>query len=401
MPRPIKVGRKERMTYAKINEVCEMPNLIQIQTDSYNWFIEEGLREVFEDISPIKDYADNLVLEFIDYSLTDAPKYGQEECKDRDVTYAAPLKVRVRLINKETGEVKEQEVFMGDFPLMTEQGTFIYNGAERVVVTQLVRSPGPYYDVAFDKSNNKLFSTTIIPNRGAWLEYETDLNEIISVRVDRTRKLPVTTLLRALGFGSDQEILDIFGEDARLKKTLEKDIATNVDEGLKEIYKKLRPTEPPTVESARALLNSLFFDPKRYDLAKVGRYKYNKKLCLSNRINGVIAAEDVINPETGEIMAEKGQKIDRQMAVAIENAGVQYIYAYGLDKDKEDQVTKVIGNNFVDLAAYVDFDITELKLADKAFYPVLREILDSANTEEELKEMLVDRKNDLSPKHII
>ena len=375
MPRPIKVGRKERMTYAKINEVCEMPNLIQIQTDSYNWFIEEGLREVFEDISPIKDYADNLVLEFIDYSLTDAPKYEQEECKDRDVTYAAPLKVRVRLINKETGEVKEQEVFMGDFPLMTEKGTFIYNGAERVVVTQLVRSPGPYYDVTFDKSNNKLFSTTIIPNRGAWLEYETDSNEIISVRVDRTRKQPVTTLLRALGFGSDQEILDIFGEDARLKKTLEKDTAANHEEGLKEIYKKLRPTEPPTVESARALLNSLFFDPKRYDLAKVGRYKYNKKLGLSQRISGVVAAEDVINPETGEIMAEKGQRIDRQLAVDIENAGVQYIYAYGLDKDKEDQVTKVIGNHFVDLAAYVDFDYKALKLTDKVFYPALEKFL--------------------------
>ena len=242
MPRPIKVGRKERMTFAKINEVCEMPNLIQIQTDSYKWFIEEGLREVFEDISPIKDYADNLVLEFIDYSLTDAPKYEQEECKERDVTYAAPLKVKVRLINKETGEVKEQEVFMGDFPLMTEKGTFIYNGAERVVVTQLVRSPGPYYDVTYDKSNNKLFSTTIIPNRGAWLEYETDSNEIISVRVDRTRKQPVTTLLRALGFGSDQEILDIFGDDPRLKKTLEKDTASTYEEGLKEIYKKLRPT---------------------------------------------------------------------------------------------------------------------------------------------------------------
>ena len=401
MPRPIKVGKKERMTFAKINEVCDMPNLIQIQTDSYKWFIEEGLREVFEDISPIKDYADNLVLEFIDYSLTDAPKYEQEECKERDVTYAAPLKVKVRLINKETGEVKEQEVFMGDFPLMTEKGTFIYNGAERVVVTQLVRSPGPYYDVTFDKSNNKLFSTTIIPNRGAWLEYETDSNEIISVRVDRTRKQPVTTLLRALGFGSDQEILEIFGEDARFKKTLEKDTAANYEEGLKEIYKKLRPTEPPTVESARALLNSLFFDPKRYDLAKVGRYKYNKKLGLSNRINGVIAAEDVIHPETGEIMAEKGQKINRDTAVDIENAGVQYVYAYGLDKDKEDSVTKVIGNNFVDLSAYVDFDIEELKLADKAFYPVLREILDAADSEDELKEMLVDRKNELSPKHII
>ena len=401
MPKPIQVGRKERMTFAKINEVCEMPNLIQIQTDSYNWFIEEGLREVFEDISPIKDYADNLVLEFIDYSLTDAPKYEQEECKERDVTYAAPLKVRVRLINKETGEVKEQEVFMGDFPLMTEKGTFIYNGAERVVVTQLVRSPGPYYDVSVDKSNNKLFATTIIPNRGAWLEYETDSNEIISVRVDRTRKQPVTTLLRALGFGSNQEIIDIFGEDPRLMKTLEKDTAGNYEEGLKEIYKKLRPTEPPTVESAKALLSSLFFDPKRYDLAKVGRYKYNKKLGLSNRIVGVVAAEDVINPETGEIMAEKDQKIDRALAMEIENAGVEYIFAYSPEKEKAGQVTKVIGNNFVDLQQYVNFDISELKVADKVFYPVLKEILAAASSDEELKEMLVERKNDLSPKHIL
>ncbi len=401
MPKPIQVGRKERMTFAKINEVCEMPNLIEIQTKSYDWFIREGLREVFEDISPIKDYADNLVLEFIDHSLTDAPKYEQEECKERDVTYAAPLKVRVRLINKETGEVKEQEVFMGDFPLMTEKGTFIYNGAERVVVTQLVRSPGPYYDVTVDKSNNKLFQATIIPNRGAWLEYETDSNEIISVRVDRTRKQPVTTLLRALGFGSDQEIIDIFGEDPRLLKTLEKDTASNYEEGLKEIYKKLRPAEPPTVESAKALFNSLFFDAKRYDLAKVGRYKYNKKLGLSNRIAGVVAAEDVIHPQTGEILAEKGQKINRQLAFEIENAGVEYIYAYALDKEKEDQVTKIIGNNFVDPKCYVDFDLTELKVADKVFYPVLKEILASASSEEELKEMLVDRRNDLSPKHII
>ena len=335
MPKPIQVGRKERMTFAKINEVCEMPNLIELQTKSYDWFIKEGLREVFEDISPIKDYADNLVLEFIDYSLTDAPKYEQEECKERDVTYAAPLKVKVRLINKETGEVKEQEVFMGDFPLMTEKGTFIYNGAERVIVTQLVRSPGPYYDVTVDKSNNKLFSTTIIPNRGAWLEYETDSNEIISVRVDRTRKQPVTTLLRALGFGSNQEIIDIFGEDSRLMKTLEKDTASNYEEGLKEIYKKLRPTEPPTVESAKSLLNSLFFDPKRYDLAKVGRYKYNKKLGLSNRIAGVVAADDVIDPNTGEILVEKDQKINRALAQQIENAGVEYIYAYALESNRQ------------------------------------------------------------------
>ena len=401
MPKPIQVGRKERMTFAKINEVCEMPNLIELQTKSYDWFIKEGLREVFEDISPIKDYADNLVLEFIDYSLTDAPKYEQEECKERDVTYAAPLKVKVRLINKETGEVKEQEVFMGDFPLMTEKGTFIYNGAERVIVTQLVRSPGPYYDVTVDKSNNKLFSTTIIPNRGAWLEYETDSNEIISVRVDRTRKQPVTTLLRALGFGSNQEIIDIFGEDSRLMKTLEKDTASNYEEGLKEIYKKLRPTEPPTVESAKSLLNSLFFDPKRYDLAKVGRYKYNKKLGLSNRIAGVVAADDVIDPNTGEILAEKDQKIDRPLAQQIENAGVEFIYAYALDKEKEGQITKVIGNRFVDLAAYVDFDTTGLKVADKVFYPVLKEILESCSTEEELRAMLTARKHDLSPKHII
>ena len=399
--KPVKLGNNVRMSFAKINEVLDMPNLIEVQKNSYQWFLEEGLRDVFNDVSSITDYTGNLVLEFIDYAITDSPKYEQEECKERDVTYAAPLKVKVRLINKETGEVKEQEVFMGDFPLMTEKGTFIYNGAERVVVTQLVRSPGPYYDVTYDKSNNKLFSTTIIPNRGAWLEYETDSNEIISVRVDRTRKQPVTTLMRALGFGSDQEILEIFGEDVRLKKTLEKDTASNYEEGLKEIYRKLRPTEPPTVESARALLNSLFFDPKRYDLAKVGRYKYNKKLGISNRINGVTVAEDVINPETGEIMAEKGQKIGRDLAMEIENAGVRYVYAYGLDKDKEDVVTKIIGNNFVDLQSYVNFDISELKLADKAFYPVLREILDSCQTDDEIRTKLKERKHDLSPKHII
>ena len=409
MPRPIKVGRKERMTFAKINEVCEMPNLIQIQTDSYKWFIEEGLREVFDDISPIKDYANNLILEFIDYSLSDKPKYPKEECKERDVTYAAPLKVRVRLINRETGEVKEQEVFMGDFPLMTERGTFIYNGAERVVVTQLVRSPGPYYEVTVDKSNTKLFSTQIIPNRGAWIEYETDSNEILSVRVDRTRKQPVTTLLRALGFGSDEEIIGIFGEDPRLLKTLEKDTSSNYEEGIKEIYKKIRPAEPPTLESARAALNSMFFDAKRYDLAKVGRYKYNKKLGLSNRLVGVEAAEDVINPETGEVMAEAGTVIDRELAFAIENAGVEYVMAYSKDKEKEGQITKVIGSNFVDIKVFIneyapqfkDVDPEELKIADKVFCPVLREIIEKAQTSEEFAEMLVDRKNDLSPKHII
>ena len=407
MPKPIQVGRKERMTFAKINEVCEMPNLIQIQTESYKWFVEEGLREVFEDISPIKDYADNLILEFIDYSLSDKPKYEQEECKERDVTYAAPLKVKVRLINKETGEVKEQEVFMGDFPLMTEKGTFIYNGAERVVVTQLVRSPGPYYEVAVDKSNNKLFATTIIPNRGAWIEYETDSNEVVSVRVDRTRKQPVTMLLRALGFGSNQEIIDLFGPDPRLLKTLEKDTSTNYEEGIKEIYKKLRPTEPPTLESAKALFNSLFFDAKRYDLAKVGRYKYNKKLGLSNRIIGVIPAEDVVNPETGEIIIEKGKKINREVAFEIENAGVEYIMAYSKLKESEGEVTKVIGSQFVDLAVYVknstgiDVNADELKIADKVFCPVLREILAENTTKKEIESAIIERKNDLSPKHII
>ena len=400
MPKPVKLGRKDRMTFSKINEVAEMPNLIQIQTDSYDWFIKEGLQEVFEDISPIKDYAGNLVLEFIDYSLNDPPKYEQEECKERDVTYAAPLKVKVRLINKETGEVKEQEVFMGDFPLMTEKGTFIYNCAERVVVTQLVRSPGPYYAVEIDKSGKNLFSTTIIPNRGAWLEYETDSNEIISVRVDRTRKQPVTTLLRALGMGSDQEIIDTFGEDTRLRRTLEKDATDSYEEGLKEIYKKLRPGEPPTVESAESLLNSLFFDPKRYDLAKVGRYKYNKKLGLFNRIVDRVAAEDVTDPNTGEILVEKDQRIDAQMARQIENAGVHHIFAYGND---EETVTKIIGNQFVDISTYVEFDLSDTKIPDKVYYPVLMEILseNEGSDEASLKEALVSRKHDLSPKHIL
>ena len=409
MPRPIKVGKRERLTFAKINEVCEMPNLIEIQTDSYKWFVEEGLREVFEDVSPIRDYADKFVLEFLDYTLSGQPKFQQEECKERDVTYSAPLKVRVRLINKETGEVKEQEVFMGDFPLMTERGTFIYNGAERVVVTQLVRSPGPYYDVSVDKSNNKLFSTTIIPNRGAWIEYETDSNEILSVRVDRTRKQPITTFLRALGIATNKEIIEIFGEDPRLLNTLEKDTTTNYEEGISEIYKKLRPTEPPTLESAKALFTSLFFDPKRYDLAKVGRYKYNKKLGLSNRIIDAQAAEDVINPETGEIMAEAKQKIDRETGYAIENAGVESVLVYSSDKEKEGEITKVIGNRFIDAAKYIaeyapqfkDVDFKELRVAEKVFYPVLKKIIEECSGVDEFRAMVSDKKNELSPKHII
>ena len=404
MPKPVKLGRKERMTFSKLNidEVKKMPNLIQIQTESYDWFVKEGLKEAFDDISPIQDYAGNLVLEFIDYSLSDPPKYEQEECKARDVTYAAPLKVRVRLVNKETGEVKEQEVFMGDFPLMTEKGTFIYNGAERVVVTQLVRSPGPYYSVERDKANNELFSTQIIPNRGAWLEYETDSNDVISVRVDRTRKQPVTTLLRALGFGTDKEIIDMFGNDDRLIKTMEKDPTDNYEDGLKEIYKKLRPGEPPTVESAQSLINALFFDAKRYDLAKVGRYKYNKKLGIASRLQNVIAAEDVLDPNTGEILVEAGQKIKRDMALAIENAGVEYVMGYGVNIGSEDVVTKIIGNRFVDINQYVDQEILdEINIDERAHYPVLREILDEGYEAEELAKVLKERRWDLSPKHII
>ncbi|MDR1135997.1 MAG: DNA-directed RNA polymerase subunit beta [Clostridiales Family XIII bacterium] len=402
MPEPVRIGRKTRMSYSKIREVAEMPNLIQIQTESYKWFVDEGLKEVFEDISPIKDYAGNLVLEFMEHSLNtpnDPPKYEQEECKERDVTYAAPLKVKVRLVNKETGEVKEQEVFMGDFPLMTEKGTFIYNGAERVVVTQLVRSPGPYYDVAADKSNNKLYSTTVIPNRGAWLEYETDSSEVINVRVDRTRKQPVTTLLRALGFASNKEIVDLLGNDPRLQKTLEKDQTNSYEDGLKEIYKKLRPGEPPTVESAKSLIDSLFFDAKRYDLAKVGRYKYNKKLGLSGRVAGLIAAEDVFDPNTGEVIVSMGEKISRGQAAEIEDSGVKYVLAYG--KTDEDFVAKIIGNNFVEVGRYVDFDVSELKLQEKVYYPVLMDILKNCETEPDIREALITRRNELAPRHII
>ncbi len=397
MPHPIKTGKKVRMSYSKINEVAPMPSLIQIQRDSYEWFLEEGLREVFEDISPIKDYAGNLILEFIDYSIDENPKYDVEECKERDVTYAAPLKVKVRLINKETGEVKEQEVFMGDFPLMTEKGTFIYNGAERVIVTQLVRSPGPYYNMEIDKSGKRLFSTTIIPNRGAWLEYETDSNEVVSVRVDRTRKQPVTALLRALGFGTDLEIIQLLGEDERLLRTLEKDHTNNVDEGLLEIYKKLRPGEPPTVDSAKSLLDSLFFDPKRYDLAKVGRYKYNKKLGLTNRLIGCKAAEDVVNPETGEILAKKEEKLTRSKAIEIENSGVKSVHVF----DEEGKIVKVIGNNFVNIKQFIDINLDDIGIPEKVYYPVLKEILENFKNDKEIKEAIISNRSKLLPKHII
>ena len=399
MPKPIQVGRKERMSFGKINEVGTMPNLIDVQTSSYNWFIKEGLKEVFDDISPIRDYAGNLSLSFISHTLVEPPKYSQEECKERNVTYAERLKVKVCLTNKETGDIKEEEVFMGDFPLMTERGTFIYNGAERVIVTQLVRSPGPYYDVITDDAGKKLYSSQIIPNRGAWLEYVSDSEEVIYVRVDRNRKQPMTTLLRALGMGTDEEILSTFGGDPRLLKTIEKDQTKSYEEGLKEIYKKLRPGEPESVDSARSHLNGLFYESKRYDLAHVGRFKYNKKLGLADRLVDVVAAEDVIDPNTGEILVESGERISRAMGKVIENAGVHHVDVYG--KNDTDAVTRVIGSQFVDIRQYVDFEPKDIRLPDKVFYPVLKEILDEGLEGDALKNACRVRRDELSPKHII
>ncbi|MGL5651323.1 MAG: DNA-directed RNA polymerase subunit beta [Paraclostridium sp.] len=397
MPHPVTIGKRTRMSYSKIKEIADVPNLIEIQCDSYEWFLKEGLKEVFEDISPIEDYTGNLILEFVDYSLDEKPKYDIEECKERDATYCAPLKVKVRLINKETGEIKEQEVFMGDFPLMTEKGTFIINGAERVIVSQLVRSPGVYYAQEMDKSGKRLISSTVIPNRGAWLEYETDSNDVISVRVDRTRKQPVTVLLRAFGIGSDAEIIELLGEDERLMATLEKDNTKTVEEGLIEIYKKLRPGEPPTVESASSLLNALFFDAKRYDLAKVGRYKFNKKLALCYRIMNKISANDIINPETGEVFVKAEEKISLEVAVAIQNSGINVVELLAEDE----KVVKVIGNNFVDIKSHINFDIDDLKIKEKVHYPTLKEILDEYSEEEEIKEAIKSRMKELIPKHIL
>lgn len=397
VPHPVTIGKRERMSFSKIKEIADVPNLIEIQVDSYEWFLKEGLKEVFTDISPIEDYTGNLILEFVDYSLDEKPKYDIEECKERDTTYCAPLKVKVRLINKETGEIKEQEVFMGDFPLMTDRGTFIINGAERVIVSQLVRSPGVYYSEERDKTGNRLISSTVIPNRGAWLEYETDSTGIISVRVDRTRKQPVTVLLRALGIGTNTEILELLGNDERLRLTLEKDNTTNVDEGLIEIYKKLRPGEPPTVESASSLLNSLFFDPKRYDLAKVGRYKFNKKLALRYRIMDKIASRDVVNTETGEIFVKAGEKISLDVAKEIQNSGINHVWIK-IDDERE---VKVIGNNFVDINSHIDFDISDLGIKEDVHYPTLKEILEGYESEEEIKEVLRTNIKTLIPKHIL
>ena len=397
MVHPVQSGKRTRMSFGKVKDVTEMPNLIEVQLDSYDWFLKEGLHEVFDDINPIGNFTGNLVLEFVDYKLDmDNIKYSVEECKERDATYAAPLKVSVRLTNTETGEIKEQEVFMGDFPLMTEQGTFIINGAERVIVSQLVRSPGVYYSQNRDKSGKKLFSSTVIPNRGAWLEYETDSNDIISVRIDKTRKLPISILARAMGFGSDQELIEYFGEEERLKATIEKDNTKTTEEALLEIYKRLRPGEPPTVDSAISLIDSLFFDAKRYDLSRVGRYKFNKKLSINLRLANQIAAADIVNPSTGEIMVEQGQKITRTMAEEIQNAGINSV-----DVLIEDRVIRVIGNHFVDLSKQVSFDISDLNIKELVHYPTLREILDNFSDEDSIKEEIKKNITKLIPKHIV
>ena len=394
--RPVQAGKGLRMSYSRQKEVLKIPNLIEVQKDSYQWFLNEGLREVFADISPIADYSGHLSLEFTDFTLCrDDVKYSIPECKDRDATYAAPLKVKVRLYNKETDEINEHEIFMGDLPLMTETGTFVINGAERVIVSQLVRSPGIYYAVSHDKVGKKLYSCTVIPNRGAWLEYETDSNDVFYVRVDRTRKVPITVLIRALGIGSNQEIVDLFGEEPKIMASFGKDVATNYEEGLLELYKKIRPGEPLTVESAESLISAMFFDPRRYDLAKVGRYKFNKKLALKNRINGHTLAEDVVDMTTGEILAEKGTEVNRDLAERIQNAAVPYVWIQG-----ESRNVKVLSNMMVDLQNYVDVEPKEVGITELVYYPVLAQILEENSELEEIKEAIRKNIHDLIPKHI-
>ena len=395
--KPVKLGKNTRMSFGKIDEVIDMPNLIEIQKKSYQWFLDEGLKEVFKDVSGIVDFSGNLVLDFTDYALdVDKPNYSIVECKERDATYSAALRVTARLQNKETGEIKESNVFMGDFPLMTPSGTFVINGAERVIVSQLVRSPGVYYKMTHDKTGKELFSATVIPNRGAWLEYENDVNDVFYVRIDKNRKIPVTVFLRALGLGTDAEILDYFGDDARIKATLEKDTTSSVEEGLLEVYRKLRPSEPPTVESSQTHINNLFFDTRRYDMSRVGRYKYNKKLAISQRITGAVLAQPVANPMTGEVMALRGETVSRSKALEIENAGVSVVYVAG----NEGKEVKVISNGMVDLRAFVDVDPETLGIREKVSFSVLSEILNSAESDEEIRSMIRRRADELVPNHI-
>lgn len=397
--RPITTGKSLRMSYSRQKEVLQMPNLIEVQKDSYQWFLDEGLKEVFADISPIADYSGHLSLEFVDFTLCkDDVKYTIEECKERDATYAAPLKVRVRLYNKETDEINEHEIFMGDLPLMTETGTFVINGAERVIVSQLVRSPGIYYSIAHDKVGKRLFSATVIPNRGAWLEYETDSNDVFYVRVDRTRKVPITVLIRAMGIGTNVEILEMFGEEPKILASLGKDTADNYQEGLLELYKKIRPGEPLAVDSAESLITSMFFDPRRYDLAKVGRYKFNKKLALKNRITGQILAQDVSNPLTGGVIAEAGTEITRELADEIQNAAVPAVW---ISLSDEEHDIKVLSNMMVDLQSIIDIDPKEVGVTELVFYPVLEGLLaESSGDIEEMKLAIRKNLSDLIPKHI-
>ena len=395
--RPVPAGKSVRMSYSRQKEVLEMPNLIEIQKDSYQWFLAEGLREAFDDISPIADFAGHLSLEFVDFTLCkDDIKYTIEECKERDATYAAPLKVKVRLYNKDKDEMNEHEIFMGDLPLMTDTGSFVINGAERVIVSQLVRSPGIYYGIGHDKVGKELYTCTVIPNRGAWLEYETDSNDVFYVRVDRTRKVPVTVLIRALGFGTNAEILELFGEEPKLLASFGKDTSDNYQDGLLELYKKIRPGEPLSVDSAESLLNSMFFDPRRYDLAKVGRYKFNKKLSFKYRLNGQVLAEDVVDTSTGEILAEAGTKLNKDFAMQIQNAAVPYVWVDGPDRKQ-----KVLSNMMVELSSYVPFDPEEVGVTELVYYPALSSILEEAGTDpQELKEAIRRNIHDLIPKHI-
>ena len=404
MVHPVKYGKRERMSFSRVDEVMSLPNLLDVQTSSYKWLIEEGLKEVFDDVSPIEDYSGNLILEFVDYHLSDEIKYDIDESKQRDTNYSAPLKAKVRLINSETGEVKEQEVFMGDLPLMTPTGTFVINGAERVVVSQLVRSPGAYYKEERDKTGKKIYSATLIPNRGAWLEFETDAQGVINVRIDRTRKIPITILLRALGIESNQEIMDIIGESEAVLKTIEKDTTTNKNEALLEIYKKLRPGEPPTIDSAQSLFENMFFDDRRYDLAKVGRYKFNKKLGISARLEGNIPAEDIVDPMTGEILAEAGELLNRAKAEKIEAAGVnQVLIKTDENYEHASENTIVIGNNFTFVDAYeLDFDMEELGFKEKVYRPLFDELYEEYSEDtEKFKEELVKAHRELSPKNIL
>ncbi|MBN2851474.1 MAG: DNA-directed RNA polymerase subunit beta [Clostridia bacterium] len=395
MVHPIKLGKKERMSFSKINEVLEMPNLIEVQKKSYEWFLEQGLKEVFKDVSPITDYTGNLVLEFISHKIEGESKYSVQECKERDTTYQAPLRVKVRLINSETGEIKEQEIFMGDFPLMTDTGTFIINGAERVIVSQLVRSPGSYFDEKKDKTGTSLYSSTIIPNRGAWIEYETDSNNILYVRIDRTRKLPLSVLLRALGYGKDSQIIELFGEDERLNNTFTKDSGKTKEDGLFEIYHRLRPGEPPTVESATTLFNNMFFDPRRYDLARFGRYKFNKKLAISARIANQISAENIADPETGEIIVAKDEVIDLEKALVIEQAFINEVMI-----KTDEKVIKVIGNKTIEVKKFVDFDYKQYGITEKVSMDILKEILQTSENMEQIEQAFESRKNELCPKNI-